>query len=83
MSTTCNADPVACIDFVALFVGEFLKDWTTLAMLATLLILLLRKRAEQERAREEEYARQLLAHVERKAHDARHGKTWNLDEKPE
>jgi hypothetical protein len=65
---TCREDPVACIDFVFLFFGEYLKDWTTLALLTTLLALLLKLRADEEAARERAYAEQMA-----KYDDERHG----------
>ena len=81
MIPACRTDPVACIDFVALFIGEFLKDWTTLGMLALLLALLFKLRADQQRAREAEYARQLLVYAEQRQHDATHAKTWEVGDK--
>ena len=52
MIAPCNGDPVVCIDFVFLFVAEYLKDWATLAMLSLLLVLLLRLRAERQAVRD-------------------------------
>ena len=57
----CQGDPLLCIDFVVLFIGAFLSDWTTLAMLAVLLGLLLKLKADQKKARAADYARQLMA----------------------
>lgn len=62
----CGGDPVVCIEFVVLGIGEFLKDWTTLGMLAVLLGLLLRFRADRAKAREDAYARRLEAYDERR-----------------
>lgn len=62
MVAPCGGDPLVCIEFVVLGIGEFLKDWTTLGMLALLLGLLLRLRANRAKAREEAYARQLAAY---------------------
>lgn len=66
MSVLCGGDPLACIEFVILGLGEFLKDWTTMAMLAALLLLLLRLRADRARAREADYAQQLAVYAERR-----------------
>lgn len=66
MSAICDGDPLACIEFVVLGIGEFLKDWTTMAMLAALLLLLLRLRADRARAREADYARQLSVYADRR-----------------
>ena len=66
MSAFCGGDPLACIEFVILGIGEFLKDWTTMAMLAVLLILLLRLRADRVRAREAEYEKRLSGYAERR-----------------
>lgn len=81
MVPACRTDPVACLDFVALFIGEFLKDWTTLGMMALLLALLFKLRADQQRAREAEYARQLLVHAEQRQYDAAHARTWEIGDK--
>lgn len=62
----CGGDPAACIEFVILGIGEFLKDWTTMAMLAALLVLLLRLRADRVRAGEADYARRLAAYTDRR-----------------
>ena len=66
MSVLCGGDPLACIEFLILGIGEFLKDWTTMAMLAVLLILLLRLRADGVRAREAEYEKRLSGYAERR-----------------
>ena len=66
MATPCGGDPLECIEFLALVVTEFLKDWTTLAMLALLLGLLLRLRADRQRARDEDYARRLGAYADKR-----------------
>jgi hypothetical protein len=62
----CSGDPLVCIDFVVLFIGEFLKDWTTMAMLAALLGLLLKLRADKQQMREDQYAKRLEAYDERR-----------------
>lgn len=66
MTAICGGDPLACIEFVILGIGEFLKDWTTMAMLAVLLVLLLRMRADRARAKEAEYARLLSGYADRR-----------------
>lgn len=66
MISSCRTDPVVCIDFVALFIAEFLKDWTTLGMMVVLLGLLFRLRAKQLKERESAYARQMEAYLDRK-----------------
>jgi hypothetical protein len=59
MLSNCSNDPVVCIDFAILFVGEFLKDWTVLATMFLLLALLLKLKADKQRARNNLYARQM------------------------
>lgn len=76
MAGPCSGDPVACIDFVILFIAEFLKDWTTLAMLAILLGLLLRLRADRRKAREEVFARQVEAYAARMKEESGQVPTW-------
>ncbi len=66
MTSNCRTDPVVCIDFVVLFIAEFLKDWTTLGMMAVLLGLLFKVRAKQLKERESAYARQMEAYLDRK-----------------
>lgn len=77
MNNTCRDDPVVCIDAVALFIGEFLKDWTTMGMLAILLALLLKLRADQRKQREQAYAQQLAAYDERRSQTFT--PTWDID----
>lgn len=80
MSASCRTDPVVCIDSVALFIGEFLKDWTTLGMLALLLGLLLKLRHDQHRAREAAYAEQMAAYdKQRQQSRPAFVPTWDLD----
>ncbi len=62
-------DPVACLDAVFLFIGEFLSDWTTMLMLAVLLGLLLKLRADQKKARAAEYAAQMIKLDDRRQQD--------------
>ncbi len=78
MVPTCSDDPVACLDFVFLFIGEFLKDWTTLAMLALLLFLLLKQRADQRKAREQAYARQMASYEETRRQNQTQTGTWEV-----
>lgn len=66
MATPCAGDPLECIEFVVLVVTEFLKDWTTLAMLALLLGLLLKERADRQRMRDEAYGRRLGAYADKR-----------------
>lgn len=66
MAAICGGDPLACIEFVVLVIGEFLKDWTTMAMLAALLVLLLRLHVDRARAREAEYAQRLSGYADRR-----------------
>lgn len=75
----CGGDPLVCIEFVVLGIGEFLKDWTTLAMLALLLGLLLRFRADRAKAREDAYARQLAAYDERRGQGEQTGAGQTAD----
>ena len=69
----CGGDPLVCIEFVVLGIGEFLKDWTTLGMLAVLLVLLLRFRADRAKACEDAYARQLAAYDDKRSQPAEPG----------
>jgi hypothetical protein len=66
MTTPCSGDPLVCIEFVVLGIGEFLKDWTTLAMLALLLGLLLKLHADRQRARDDAYGRRLAAYDDKR-----------------
>ena len=66
MTSICRGDPLVCIEFVVLGIGEFLSDWTTLAMLALLLGLLLKLRADRQRARDEAYGRRLAAYDDKR-----------------
>ncbi|GAB1394628.1 hypothetical protein MASR1M60_27920 [Rhodocyclaceae bacterium] len=77
MDKACRDDPVVCIDAVALFIGEFLKDWTTLGMLAILLALLLKLRSDQRAQREKEYALQLADYDEQRQKPFT--PTWEMD----
>lgn len=58
----CRDDPVVCLDSVILFVGEYLMDWTTMAMLLILLALLLKLRADRAQARNLAFAERLGAY---------------------
>ena len=70
MTAPCGGDPLVCIEFVVWAIGEFLKDWTTLVMLAALLGLLLRLRADRQAARERAYAEQLDAYERKRSQEA-------------
>ncbi|MBU0750541.1 MAG: hypothetical protein KJ787_01630 [Gammaproteobacteria bacterium] len=76
MAPGCRDDPVVCIDAVAVFIGEFLKDWTTLAMLAVLFVLLLRLRADQKKAKSAAYARQMLKLEAQRSSEGARSATW-------
>ena len=67
MATPCAGDPLECIEFAVLVVTEFLKDWTTLAMLALLLGLLFKLRVDRQRARDEAYNRRLAAYDDKRS----------------
>ncbi|MDP2826242.1 MAG: hypothetical protein Q8O52_26580 [Sulfuritalea sp.] len=71
MAAECGSDPLLCIEFAVLAIGEFLKDWTTVAMLAVVLGLLLRLRADKQKARDDAYAEQLGAYEDRRRHERR------------
>jgi len=73
MAAPCGGDPLVCIEFVVLGIGEFLKDWTTMGMLAILLGLLLRFRADRAKAREDAYGRHLAAFDGRRSQEAQTG----------
>jgi len=68
MAAPCGGDPLVCIEFAVLAIGEFLKDWTTMAMLALLLGLLFRLKADRRKAREAAYATRLAAYDEKRSH---------------
>ncbi|HEY6897126.1 MAG TPA: hypothetical protein VI279_07680 [Rhodocyclaceae bacterium] len=80
MAAICSEDPIVCIDAVAMGIGEFLKDGTTMAMLAVLLVLLLRYRADQQKRKLEAYAASLLAYDQNKNGAGRDAQTWKLDD---
>ncbi len=69
MALACGGDALVCIEFAVLAIGEFLRDWTTLAMLALLLGLLLKLRADRQKAREAGYARRLAAYDEQRSQE--------------
>jgi hypothetical protein len=83
MTGFCKGDPLVCIDFVVLFIGEFLKDWTTMAMLAILLVFLLKWRADRQQAAEEAYARQLGAYDEKRREEAGQEPAWEVPKEQE
>ncbi len=76
MASPCGGDPLVCIEFAVLTIGEFLKDWTTMAMLVVLLGLLLRERADRRKARDEAYAAQLAAYDEKRREEIQQAPTW-------
>ena len=78
MAAPCGGDPLVCIEFAITGIGEFLKDWTTLAMLGVLLALLLSVRAGRRKAREAAYAMQLAAYDEKRSQETR-GRTWTVE----
>ena len=69
MASACGGDPLVCIELVVLVIAEFVKDWTTLAMLALLLVLLLSLRADRQKAREDAYANRLAAYEEQRSQE--------------
>lgn len=79
MATPCGGDPLVCIEFVILGIGEFLKDWTTLAMLLLLLGLLLRERVDRQKARDESYATRLEAYDEKRREEETQARTWAVE----
>lgn len=56
----CRDDLLVCIDWLALAVGDFLKNWVTMGCLAALLVILLRERARQQDRKLAAYARTML-----------------------
>jgi cbb3-type cytochrome oxidase subunit 3 len=66
MTTPCGGDPIVCIEFVIRFITEFLKDWTTLAMLLVFLGLLLSLRADRRKALDDDYGRRLEAYDDKR-----------------
>ncbi len=66
MAAICGGDPLVCIEFIVWGIGEFLKDWTTMAMLAILLVLLLKYRADRRQAAEDQYAERLKSYEEQR-----------------
>lgn len=79
MAGLCRDDPLVCIEFVVVGIGEFLKDWTTMAMFALLLALLLKLRADRQRAKEQAYAAQLVVYEETLRIERERGMTWVMD----
>jgi hypothetical protein len=69
MASPCGGDPLACIDFVFLLIGEFLKDWTTMGMMALLLGLLLKMRIDQNKARDLAYHRQMESYDDKRTQE--------------
>ena len=80
MLSTCSNDPVVCIDIVALFIVAFLKDWTTMAILLLLLVLLFKLKADKQRAKNFVYARQMEAYDNKRTMDQTRISTWEAEE---
>ncbi len=80
MASPCGGDPLVCIEFAVLTIGEFLKDWTTMAMLLLLLGLLLRMRADRQKARDEAYATRLEAYDEKRREEETQARTWMVED---
>ncbi len=80
MLSTCSNDPVVCIDIVALFIGAFLKDWTTMAILLLLLVLLFKLKADKQRAKNLVYAMQMEAYDSKRTRDQTRISTWETEE---
>lgn len=78
MAAPCSGDPLICIELVVLFLGKFLKDWTTLAMLALLLGLLLQWRADRRKATEAAYARRIKAYDEKRSEEDARAPSWEV-----
>jgi hypothetical protein len=78
MTLQCRDDPMVCIDFAVLLVGEFLKDWTTLAMMAILLGLLLKLRANKQQKRRIIYATQMEDFVDKRIQGQQKATTWEV-----
>jgi hypothetical protein len=78
MTLQCRDDPMVCIDFTILLMGEFLKDWTTLAMMAVLLALLLKLRADQQRKRRLLYGEQMESFVDKRAQNQQATAAWEV-----
>ena len=63
---TCSQDPVACIDWIAIGIGEILKDGLTMSFLALALIVLVRYRSRQQSQAQQAHAESLIAYDEKK-----------------
>jgi hypothetical protein len=77
----CRDDPVACIDFAALFIGEFLKDGTTLALLTVLLGLTIKLRRDRQRAAQQAYDAQLLVLAAQREEAGHRAPGWIIGDK--
>ena len=73
MAAPCSGDPLVCIEFVVLGIGEFLQDRTTMGMLEGLLRLLRRFRADRAKTREDAYGKHLAAFDSRRSREAHTG----------
>lgn len=74
----CREDPVVCIDWLAMAIGDFLKDWVTMGCLAVLLVILLRERARNQQRKLEAYGRSMLEY-EQARNDRPPRTTWTID----
>lgn len=73
----CSEDPIVCIDWLAMAIGDFLKDWVTLGCLAVLLVILLRERARHDQRRLDTYSKAMLEY-ERARHDGAARTSWTI-----
>lgn len=74
----CGNDPVVCLDFLILFIGEFLKDRITMTLLAALLVLLFKLRVDQRKSRELAYAEQLIELDKKRKQERKLSSTWEV-----
>ena len=73
----CSEDPIVCIDWLAMAIGDFLKDWVTLACLAVLLVILLRERARHDQRQLDTYSKAMLEY-EQARHDGSARTSWTI-----
>lgn len=76
----CRADLLICIDWIAVSIGNFLKDGITLSCLGVLLILLLRVRARQAKREDDAYAAGLMNNSGRLFEPPQ--RTWVVKDQP-
>jgi len=77
----CGGDPLVCIEFVVRGIGDFLSDWTTLGLMAILLGLLLRLRADRQTALDAAHAARMGSYEEARRAEAPEP-TWVIDDDP-